>query len=210
MGGMVLEEETSRRLLRGPQPGINDLSVYFKEMSTLLEKSKISFRVRSLMQDVIEFRMMGWKKIVVDQGPSASLTDNNDASASETYSRGIVKEESNGCEVEEVAEEMINKVRGIAINNKEDDSSYLLTSNTRSAAEVDKSFCSKLSNQIVQQVSENPVSTGPVKMVTVRAKLSSPSSSQDKFKRSTAESEPLREKMRKKLVNHIECKAVKN
>merc|ERR1712142_1178767 len=132
MGGMVLEEETSRRLLRGPQPGINDLSVYFKEMSTLVEKSKISFRVRSLMQDVIEFRMMGWKKIAVDQGPSASLTDNNDASASETYSRGIVKEESNGCEVEEVAEEMINKVRGITVQNKEDDSSNLLTSNTHS------------------------------------------------------------------------------
>jgi len=67
--GKDLEEETSSRLLRGPQPGINELSIYFKEMSKLVEESKISLRVRFLIQDVIELRMMGWKKIVVDQGP---------------------------------------------------------------------------------------------------------------------------------------------
>merc|ERR1719435_702336 len=60
--GKDLEEETNGRLSKGPQPGINDLSVYFKEMSKLVEQKKICLRVRFLMQDVIELRLNGWKK----------------------------------------------------------------------------------------------------------------------------------------------------
>ena len=48
--GKDLEEETTGRLSKGPQPGINDLSVYFKEMSKLVEMRKISSRVRFLMR----------------------------------------------------------------------------------------------------------------------------------------------------------------
>merc|ERR1712142_1156754 len=67
--GKDLEEETTGRLSKGPQPGINDLSVYFKEMSKLVEQRKISSRVRFLMQDVIELRQNGWKKRREDAGP---------------------------------------------------------------------------------------------------------------------------------------------
>merc|ERR1719430_2324668 len=67
--GKDLEEETNGRLSKGPQPGINDLSVYFKEMSKLVEQKKISSRVRFLMQDVIELRINGWKKRREDAGP---------------------------------------------------------------------------------------------------------------------------------------------
>merc|ERR1719232_2259067 len=67
--GKDLEEETTGRLSKGPQPGINDLSVYFKEMSKLVEQRKISSRVRFLMQDVIELRLNGWKKRREDAGP---------------------------------------------------------------------------------------------------------------------------------------------
>merc|ERR1712013_820197 len=69
MGGKDLEEETNGRLSKGPQPGINDLNVYFKEMSKLVEQKKISSRVRFLMQDVIELRLNGWKKRREDAGP---------------------------------------------------------------------------------------------------------------------------------------------
>ena len=48
--GQDLDIETQGRLAKGPQTGINDLSVYFKEMSKLVEQKKISSRVRFLMQ----------------------------------------------------------------------------------------------------------------------------------------------------------------
>ena len=48
--GQDLDVETSSRLAKGPQTGINDLSVYFKEMGKLTEQKKISSRVRFLMQ----------------------------------------------------------------------------------------------------------------------------------------------------------------
>jgi len=67
--GQDLEVETSGRLAKGPQQGINDLSVYFKEMGKLVEKKAISSRVRFLMQDVIELRLNGWKKRREDAGP---------------------------------------------------------------------------------------------------------------------------------------------
>ena len=51
--GKDLEEETNGRLSKGPQPGINDLNVYFKEMSKLVEQKKISSRVRFLMQVIL-------------------------------------------------------------------------------------------------------------------------------------------------------------
>merc|ERR1719430_1741205 len=68
--GKELEEETNERLSKGPQPGINDLSVYFKEMSKLVAQKNISFRVRFLMQDVIELRINGWQKRREDAGPN--------------------------------------------------------------------------------------------------------------------------------------------
>jgi len=67
--GQDLETETQGRLAKGPQTGINDLSVYFKEMGKLVEQKKISSRVRFLMQDVIELRLNGWKKRREDAGP---------------------------------------------------------------------------------------------------------------------------------------------
>jgi len=67
--GQDLDIETQGRLAKGPQTGINDLSVYFKEMSKLVEQKKISSRVRFLMQDVIELRLNGWKKRREDAGP---------------------------------------------------------------------------------------------------------------------------------------------
>ena len=48
--GQDLEAETQGRLAKGPQTGINDLAVYFKEMGKLVEQKKISSRVRFLMQ----------------------------------------------------------------------------------------------------------------------------------------------------------------
>ena len=48
--GQDLEVETQGRLAKGPQTGINDLAVYFKEMGKLVEQKKISSRVRFLMQ----------------------------------------------------------------------------------------------------------------------------------------------------------------
>ena len=53
--GQDLEVETSGRLAKGPQQGINDLSVYFKEMGKLVEKKAISSRVRFLMQVLVNF-----------------------------------------------------------------------------------------------------------------------------------------------------------
>lgn len=67
--GLDLEAETQGRLAKGPQTGINDLAVYFKEMGKLVEQKKISSRVRFLMQDVIELRLNGWKKRREDAGP---------------------------------------------------------------------------------------------------------------------------------------------
>jgi len=60
--GKDLDAETMGILSKGPQTGINDLSVYLKEMSKLVEKEKISSRVRFLMHDVIDLRLNGWKK----------------------------------------------------------------------------------------------------------------------------------------------------
>jgi len=67
--GQDLDTETQNRLAKGPQPGINDLSVYFKEMGKLVGEKKTSSRVRFLMQDVIELRLNGWKKRREDAGP---------------------------------------------------------------------------------------------------------------------------------------------
>ena len=58
--GQDLEVETSGRLAKGPQQGINDLSVYFKEMGKLVEKKAISSRVRFLMQVLVNFVEMSF------------------------------------------------------------------------------------------------------------------------------------------------------
>jgi hypothetical protein len=58
----VLETETAQRLAKGSGVnGLNDLSVYFKEMKKITEDKKIPSRVRFLMQDVLDLRLSGWK-----------------------------------------------------------------------------------------------------------------------------------------------------
>ena len=49
-----LDAETSRRLERGPQTGINDMSVYFKHMSKLAVQAKFSPSLMRMMQDVMQ------------------------------------------------------------------------------------------------------------------------------------------------------------
>merc|ERR1719422_1719654 len=48
--GQVLDQETKQRLSKGPQNGLNDLSVYFTEMKKIIEDQRLSSRVRFLMQ----------------------------------------------------------------------------------------------------------------------------------------------------------------
>ena len=65
--GQVLDTETKQRLSKGPQNGLNDLSVYFNEMKKITQwtwaqnNKKVCSRVRFLMQDVIELRLADWK-----------------------------------------------------------------------------------------------------------------------------------------------------
>merc|ERR1719454_1319933 len=59
--GQVLDTETKQRLSKGPQNGLNDLSVYFNEMKKITQDKKVCSRVRFLMQDVIELRVADWK-----------------------------------------------------------------------------------------------------------------------------------------------------
>ena len=59
--GQVLDQETKQRLSKGPQNGLNDLSVYFTEMKKITQDKKVCSRVRFLMQDVIELRVADWK-----------------------------------------------------------------------------------------------------------------------------------------------------
>jgi len=59
--GQVLDTETKQRLSKGPQNGLNDLSVYFNEMKKITQDKKVCSRVRFLMQDVIELRLADWK-----------------------------------------------------------------------------------------------------------------------------------------------------
>merc|ERR1719319_978142 len=59
--GQILDTETAQRLAKGPQSGLNDLSVYFAEMKKITQDKKVCSRVRFLMQDVIELRIAGWK-----------------------------------------------------------------------------------------------------------------------------------------------------
>jgi len=59
--GQVLDNETKQRLSKGPQNGLNDLSVYFAEMKKITQDKKVCSRVRFLMQDVIELRVADWK-----------------------------------------------------------------------------------------------------------------------------------------------------
>ena len=59
--GQVLDTETKQRLSKGPQNGLNDLSVYFAEMKKITQDKKVCSRVRFLMQDVIELRIADWK-----------------------------------------------------------------------------------------------------------------------------------------------------
>merc|ERR1719412_694039 len=59
--GQVLDQETKQRLSKGPQNGLNDLSVYFTEMKKITQDKKVCSRVRFLMQDVIELRLADWK-----------------------------------------------------------------------------------------------------------------------------------------------------
>lgn len=49
--------------------GINDLSVYFKEMTKLVNDRKTSSRVRFLLQDVIDLKQNEWKKRREEAGP---------------------------------------------------------------------------------------------------------------------------------------------
>ena len=48
--GQELEDATNRKLRAGPKPGISKLSVYIKEMQTLVGDKRISLRVRKLLQ----------------------------------------------------------------------------------------------------------------------------------------------------------------
>jgi len=61
--GQDLENETKARLVKGPQRGISDLSVYFEEMCNLVERKKTSSRIGFLIEDLIQLRLNGWKKI---------------------------------------------------------------------------------------------------------------------------------------------------
>ena len=57
--GKDLEEETERRLKKPyPDPRMNDLNVYFKEMSKLVEQKKISPRIRFLVQVGVMLMML--------------------------------------------------------------------------------------------------------------------------------------------------------
>ena len=59
--GQILDQETTQRLSKGPQNGLNDLSVYFSKMVEITQDIKVSSRVRSHLQFVIELRLAGWK-----------------------------------------------------------------------------------------------------------------------------------------------------
>eukprot|EP00090_Calanus_glacialis_P009933 TRINITY_DN18316_c0_g1_i4.p1 TRINITY_DN18316_c0_g1~~TRINITY_DN18316_c0_g1_i4.p1 ORF type:complete len:276 (+),score=48.78 TRINITY_DN18316_c0_g1_i4:37-864(+) len=59
--GKDLEDETTKKLMTGPKPGINKLPVYIKKMQTLVGDKRIILRVRRLLQDVIELSLLGWK-----------------------------------------------------------------------------------------------------------------------------------------------------
>jgi len=67
--GQDLEAETQGRLAKGPQQGISDLGVYFKEIKKLVNEKKTSSRVRFLMQEVIELRLNRWTKRREEAGP---------------------------------------------------------------------------------------------------------------------------------------------
>lgn len=67
--GQDLDTETQGRLSKGPINGLNDLTVYFKEMSRITQDKKVCSRVRFLMQDVIELRLAGWRKRREEAGP---------------------------------------------------------------------------------------------------------------------------------------------
>lgn len=67
--GKDLDEETKGRLSKGRAEGINDLTMYFKEMGKLVSEKQTSSRVRFLMQDVIDLKHNGWKKRREDAGP---------------------------------------------------------------------------------------------------------------------------------------------
>jgi len=67
--GKDLDEETKGRLSKGRAEGINDLSVYFKDMAKLVGDKTTSSRVRFLMQDVIDLKHNGWKKRREEAGP---------------------------------------------------------------------------------------------------------------------------------------------
>ena len=60
--GQILDQETTQRLSKGPQNGLNDLSVYFSKMVEITQDTKVSSRVRSHLQFVIQLRLADWKK----------------------------------------------------------------------------------------------------------------------------------------------------
>merc|ERR1719427_2341350 len=67
--GQALDQETLAKLQKGSAQGLNDLTVYFKEMRKLVDEKKTSSRVRFLLQDVIDLKVNGWKKRREDAGP---------------------------------------------------------------------------------------------------------------------------------------------
>ena len=63
--GQILDQETTQRLSKKWQRiannGLNDLSVYFSKMVEITQDTKVSSRVRSHLQFVIELRVADWK-----------------------------------------------------------------------------------------------------------------------------------------------------
>ena len=64
--GQILDQETTQRLSkeweRIANNGLNDLSVYFSKMVEITQDTKVSSRVRSHLQFVIQLRLADWKK----------------------------------------------------------------------------------------------------------------------------------------------------
>ena len=59
--GQDLDVETQGRLAKGPISGLNDLAVYFKEMSKITQDKKVCSRVRFLMQVITTTGFYPWE-----------------------------------------------------------------------------------------------------------------------------------------------------
>ena len=90
--GQVLDQETKQRLSKGPQNGLNDLSVYFTEMKKITQDKKVCSRMRFLMQDVIELRLADWKLRREIGGPKTIEEIHADV-AKEKQDADVAKEE---------------------------------------------------------------------------------------------------------------------